>query len=206
MYMRRHRSNALPEHKPNDITLYEPIKYVGILAAQYLTPSNSSEIQRQGMAMYHNAGAIMRPDKSILDIHLRPGLKPEEFGGQAFRASLKMLAEYTTYQAGYMHPDEIIGVTDPALGRIATHFGFEMHAINANSLPEVILNRIAQSIGDRRRTLPDGMPSPEFRPGHILNQRLLYGDAIMDTRSLVVVHQDMATFAQNFGSTTNPTA
>lgn len=117
---------------PNDITVFEPTKYLNILAVD-MTGLTANAYQAAGLVL---------PGERFIDLHLNPYSRREELGIQAARRSLTMLADYITLHPDDIPPQQVYGLTHPRLGRIATHFGFEYTDVLPEKLPTALTERI----------------------------------------------------------------
>jgi hypothetical protein len=146
--------------------------------------------------MYYKAGAVEHPDENILEVHLRRDVSLRSAGAQAVRQSFGQVAEYIRQQSDQMQPDEIIGLTDPALGRVAQRFGFDVHDINAHDLPQILVRGIDATTGRPGHGHRD-YKSADFRPNHVINQTAQVKTSL-DLGHLVVLHQDVDGFLEQF--------
>jgi hypothetical protein len=118
---------------PNDPTVFEKVKYLGILAVDLTDAARN---------VYSRAGMPVRPGEPFIDLHLNPYLCRSELGMHAARRSMAMLAEFIQAHPDEIPEQQIYGVTTPGIGRLATHLGFEHTHLFAGTLPMEVISHI----------------------------------------------------------------
>jgi|GEM_PF-5487220 len=157
MFGRNPKTPKAPEIHPNDVSVYEPVKYLGIFALQEVDPKTADGALVSGI--YQKAGVVGREQGPFIDMHLRQSL-PKAVGAQAIRESLGMVADYISAHPDKLAGQDVVGVTYPRLGNLATRFGFESQVIDGNGLPQKLAARINE-IADPHGHASKAAPPPE---------------------------------------------
>lgn len=179
---------------------FERTKRLGIFAVQYITPDSTFNDSKKGASItsaYARAGVLHTRDESILELHLRNDMPLEGVGPEKVRESLGLVAAYARLNADVMQPDEVVGITDSSLGRVAKRFGFEVHDISTTAMPPRIAAGIDKSTGrvhTARKT--EGV---DVRPKSEFVQMAYHKSSDATFGHLVVAHQTMPEFLQQFG-------
>jgi hypothetical protein len=132
MLMKSRESQTPPDYA-NDITVYEPTKYLGILTADHL---------ERPPREYLDAGMPLDPEAPMIDLHINPYAPPSALGAEAGRTSLRMLADYLEAHGDKIPPQQVVGLTHPRLGRLATRFGFEPIPVQPGRIPVSLVKKI----------------------------------------------------------------
>lgn len=143
--MFRRLTSAEKPSSPDDVTQYEPVKLLGIFALNEVDPSTKDGARLS--RMYSHAKVIQDPTRPFIDLHLRPGADLDNVGPQAIRESLGKVADYISAHPDKLGGQDVVGVTYPRLGQLATKLGFRSDPIDGDNLPRALSDKINEITG-----------------------------------------------------------
>jgi hypothetical protein len=155
--MFRRSSETKADSRHDDVTVFEPVKMLGIFALQEVdTHTKDGKLLA---SLYRKAGVVDDMTKSFIDLHLRPDISAD-VGPQAVRESLTLAADYIAAHPDRFAGQDIIGVTYPRMGKVAERFGFQNAAIRGNRFPQDVAEKLTQMANEHGYDI-DIEPTPE---------------------------------------------
>ncbi len=115
-------------------------KYLGIFGLEEVDPQTKAGATLA--KMYKKAGVVQNEQRPFIDLHVRPGASLQNLGAHAIRQSLGLVADYVSAHPDKLAGQDIVGVTYPKLGKLATRFGFDVQEVDGDKLPQQLAGRV----------------------------------------------------------------